>query len=62
MNHFATPHGESSPAEAALSALIGQHMDSVEHFAVLLLVVNHSVIVRLVPINRLGGVDRRWAR
>ena len=62
MHHFATSDGEFSPAEAEVAALIGQHIDSVEQFAALLLVVNNSVVVRLVPINLLGRRNGRWTR
>ena len=62
MNYFATPDGEFSPAEAELSAGLGRIAEAPTRYGLLFLVVNRTVVVRLVPIAQFRDADGGWTR
>jgi hypothetical protein len=62
MTHFATPDGEFSPAEAEISASLNRIAQRPARYGLLLLVVNRTVIVRLVSISQFRDADGRWTR
>ena len=62
MSYFATPDGELSPAEAELSAGLSRIAEAPTCYVLLFLVVNHTVVVHLVPIAELCDAGGWWAR
>jgi hypothetical protein len=62
MTHFATPDDESSPAAVELSAGLGRITEAPTHYGLLFLVVNRTVIARVVSITEHYDADGWWTR